>query len=214
MIEARLTRRCGFIARHHYGRPEWSEARNFRAFGSQSKSHSHEWSVVVDVTGPIDPETIVAIIGFDAGGPLNFCTIGKTSDADFVTYISCELAVRDNQQPASFGRYELLISCNDEQWVRSNITPLGHASLENTFDHGHSIDIGPWVEPDDVIQGLIFECASTSLIDGKRFGVLRVIGVTRTELDFALRIGVSKLIVALKSAGIYPHTDTRRETLL
>ncbi len=27
--------------------------------------------------GPIDPETMVAIIGFDAGGPLGFCTIGR-----------------------------------------------------------------------------------------------------------------------------------------
>ena len=164
--------------------------------------------------GQIDPESIVAVVGFDAGGPLNFCTIGKTPNADFVTYVSCELAVRNDQRPADFGRYELLTSCNDEQWVRSNITALGRASLENTFDHGHSIDIGPWVEPDDAIQGLIFECASTCLINGKRFGVLRVIGVTRTELEFAVSNGVSQLIAALKRAGIYPHTDIRRDAVV
>ena len=164
--------------------------------------------------GPIDPETIVAIIGFDAGGPLNFCTIGSTPEANFVTYVSCELAVRNEQQPADFVRYELLTSCNDEQWVRSNITALGHASLEMTLGDGHSIDIGPWVEPDDPIQGLILERVARSIIDGTEFGVLRVVGVTRTELEFAQSKNIPLLVSALRKSGVYPHTDIRRESVM
>lgn len=164
--------------------------------------------------GPIDPDSIVAVIGFDAGGPLSFCTIGKTSGADFVTYVSCELAVRDDQLSASFGRYELLTLCNDERWVRSNITALGHASLEMRFGDGHTLDIGAWIEPDEPIQGLVFERVSTSRIDGKEFGVMRVIGITRPELEFAKHNGVSRLVDLLKEAHVYPRTESGRKSVV
>ncbi len=62
------------------------------------------------IFGPIDRDTIVAIIGFDSGGPLNFCTIGRDRGDRFITYVSCELAVRGEQQPSEFGRYDLLTS--------------------------------------------------------------------------------------------------------
>ena len=38
--------------------------------------------------GPLDPDTLMAIIGFDEGGPLNLCTIGR--DGDVVT--ACQQA--------------------------------------------------------------------------------------------------------------------------
>jgi hypothetical protein len=68
--------------------------------------------------GQVDPETIVAIVGFDAGGPLNFCTFGSERGDRFITYVSCELAVRPEQRPAECGRFELLVTCDDERWVR------------------------------------------------------------------------------------------------
>src|SRR5262245_7468527 len=75
--------------------------------------------------GPIDRDTIVAIIGFDGGGPLNFCTIGCERSGPCITYVSCELAVRDEQIPCEFGRYELLSTCDDEKWVRSIVSDIG-----------------------------------------------------------------------------------------
>jgi len=60
--------------------------------------------------GPVDETTIMAIIGFDCGGPVSLCTVGR-GRKPFVTYITCELAVRDEQQPAEFGRYEVTMTC-------------------------------------------------------------------------------------------------------
>src|SRR5260221_14113422 len=91
--------------------------------------------------GPIDSETLCAISGFDAGGPLNFCTIKNGADNPFITYVSCELAVRKEQQPCDLGRYELLCACDDEQWVRSIITRIGQESMHTAFGHGHTLDI-------------------------------------------------------------------------
>jgi hypothetical protein len=48
--------------------------------------------------GPVDPMTIAAIIGFDAGGPLGFRTFGGQTGSACITYVSCELAIREDQR--------------------------------------------------------------------------------------------------------------------
>jgi hypothetical protein len=164
--------------------------------------------------GPIGRDTLVAIIGFDAGGPLNFCTIGKGSGKPFVTYVSCELAVRPEQKPSESGRYELLIACDDERWVRSVLSDVGRMSLDEAFGHHHTLDIGPLVGPDPPIQGLIFEKVCDAVINGERFNVLRCIGITRSEMEFALKTGAQELIRKLKQAGVYPNTATHRASVL
>jgi hypothetical protein len=163
--------------------------------------------------GPIDPLTIVAIIGFDAGGPLNFCTIHAGAER-FVTYVSCELAVRKDQQPAAFGPYELLATCDNERWVRRILTKIGEMSLEVTFGHGHTLDIAPWVPPRARIQGVVFERLCTARIDGVGYGVLRCVGVTRSELTFARTTGVARLMTRLRAAGVYPRTQLSRGSVL
>jgi hypothetical protein len=164
--------------------------------------------------GPIDRDTIVAIVGFDVGGPLNFCTIGRDNGEQFVTFVSCELAVRAEQPASDLGRYELLISCDDEHWVRSIVSKIGRMSLEAPFGPGHTLDIGAWVESEDAIQGLMFEKAATAKIDGANYGILRCIGVTRAELAFAHKQGVPELLNRLRAADIYPHTALRRNSVL
>lgn len=160
--------------------------------------------------GPIDRNTICAIMGFDGGGPLSFCTFGVDSDLPIITYVSCELAVREEQVPSNAGRYELLCSCDDEEWVRSILSELGQMSLHSVFGHGHTVDIGPWVEPDAPIQGVWLELEYTIPIDGEKFSVYRVIGITRQEMEYTFSQGSEAMLAALKVAGVYPHTVVRR----
>jgi hypothetical protein len=164
--------------------------------------------------GPIDPDTIFAIMGFDGGGPLNFSTIGAGSGEPYVTYISCELAVRAEQVPSDTGRYELLCSCDDEEWVRSILTKLGQLSLEVKFGHWHTIDIGPVVAADAPIQGVLFETQCTSMVDGEIYAVFRVIGITRNEMEYKQASGSAQLVEALKAAGVYPHTAVGRASVV
>jgi hypothetical protein len=166
-----------------------------------------------EANGKISDETLVPIIGFDAGGPLSFCTFEKRLN-DAITYVSCELAVRSEQRPGEFGRYELLATSNDEAWVRSVLSDLGRESFDCTFGDGHTMDIGAWVSPAASIQGVVFELASTAVIDGTPYGVLRCVGVTRPELDLARKKGVAKLASALEKAGIYPRTLTERASVI
>lgn len=166
------------------------------------------------IIGPLDKNTMVAIIGFDAGSPLNFCTVGRDRGEQFVTYISCELAVRPEQLPSQFGRYELLASCDNAQWVRSIVTDIGRMSLETVFGHHHTLDIGPWVQPSDPIQSVVFEKACEAEIDDASYGILRCIGITRSEMEFAREQGPAKLLDHLRRAGIYPNTTCQRESVV
>jgi polyisoprenoid-binding protein YceI len=83
-------------------------------------------------------------------------------------------------------------------------------SLDSAFDHGHTIDVGQIVEGDCPVQGLVVEEFARVKIDGRGYGILRLHGVTRSELEFAMEAGSDKLMDKLKRAGVYPRTSIRR----
>jgi hypothetical protein len=160
--------------------------------------------------GRLDPNTLFPIMGFDGGGPLSFNTIGVGQGKRFVTYVSCELAVRLEQLPSDFGRYELLVSCSDEQWARRWVTEIGRMSFDKVFGHGHTLDFNGCVDASEPIQGVILEKLYDTRIGENTFGILRCIGITRTELEFARQKGSAEMFARLKKAGLYPHTDPMR----
>jgi hypothetical protein len=159
--------------------------------------------------GPIDELTISAIIGFDCGGPVSLSTVGNGNEP-FVTYITCELAVREEQKPSKAGRYEAMMTCDDESWARTMLTKIGQMSLDRAFGHGHTVDIGQVVESDFPLQGLVVEQFAHVLIDEAGYSILRFHGVTRPELEFGMEFGSDRLLERLKDAGIYPKTSIRR----
>jgi hypothetical protein len=163
--------------------------------------------------GHVDEASIMAIIGFDCGGPVTLCTVGRGRE-QFVTYVTCELSVRDEQKPAEFGRYEVMMTCDDERWARKILTKLGQMSLEGVFGHGHTIDIAPVAGPDCPVQGLVVEEFARVTVDEKPYGILYFHGVTRSELEFAMESGTDELLGRLRGAGVYPRTSIhRRESI-
>jgi hypothetical protein len=165
---------------------------------------------VEERVGRVDEASIMAIIGFDCGGPITLCTIGRGRER-FVTYITCELSVREVQQPAEFGRYELMMTCDDESWAHKILTNLGQMSFESAFGHGHTIDISRVVETNCPIQGLVMEEFAHVTIDGQPYGILYVHGITRPELRFAMESGAGALLERLRRAGVYPRTSIHRK---
>jgi hypothetical protein len=159
--------------------------------------------------GRVDEASIMAIIGFHCGGPVTLCTVGYGRE-QFVTYVTCELSVRDEQQPAEFGRYEVMMTCDDEAWARKILTKIGQMSLESVFEHGHTVDIGQIVGPDCPLQGLVVEEFASVTVGGRDYGILRFHGVTRSELEFAMESGTNELLERLGRAGVYPRTSIHR----
>jgi hypothetical protein len=160
--------------------------------------------------GHVDEASIMAIIGFDAGGPVTLCTVGRGHER-FVTYVTCELSVRDEQQPAEFGRYEVMMTCDDEAWARNILTKIGQMSFESVFEHGDTLDIGPVVGPACPLQGLVVEEFARVTVDGRGYGILRFHGVTRPELEFAMASGTGELLERLQRAGVFPRTSVDRK---
>jgi hypothetical protein len=159
--------------------------------------------------GHVDQATRTPIIGFDCGGPVNLCTVGYRRER-FVTYVSCELAVREEQKEGEAGRYEVMMTCDDEAWASKILTKIGQMSLESAFEHGHTVDIGQVVGPDCSLQGLVVEEFARVTIDGRNYGILHFHGVTRSELKFAMEVGTDDLLDRLKRAKVWPHTSIHR----
>lgn len=165
---------------------------------------------IEDRIGRIDEAGITAIIGFDGGGPVSLSTVGRGRE-QFVTYVTCELSPREEQRPAAFGRYEVMMTCDNERWAHKILTKLGEMSMRGVFGHGHTIDISPVVEAHCPIQGLIAEEFARVTIDDQPYGILYFHGVTRPELKFALETGSNVLLERLRQAGVYPRTSICRE---
>jgi len=167
---------------------------------------------IEDRIGPIDPNTIVAIVGFDCGGPLNFCTVGYGQTA-FVTYVSCELAVRKEQQHGRSGPFELMVTCDDERWVRKVLTNIGQMSLESVLEHGHTVDVSAIIDSECKIKGVVLEEFARVRIKWRKHGILRCHGVTMPELEFAMKFGTNELLNEFKRTGVYPNTSIHRDSI-
>jgi hypothetical protein len=192
------------IAEHFATRPE---IRDVHAFYRQL------FKPVEKAMGKCDPETLAAIIGFQLGGPVSLSTFGGRDKTGFVTYVSCELACYRRQQPSSEGPFEVMIIANDEDWARAVLTATGRLSLEAALDDGHVIDLGAIAGKGARLKGLFLERFSTSRIGGKRYGILRAIGVTSRELAWGRTRGVAALADKLRAAGVYPRSDVKRKPL-
>lgn len=171
--------------------------------------YHHLFAPVAAEYGPLDPQTRFHLIGFDAGGPVNYCTVGADRGEQFVTCVTCELAPRSEQQRNSSGGYELLMTCDDEKWCSAALTRLAQMSLEVIFDHGHTVDIGPWVGPAFPVQGIAFEHFATVCFERRDYGILLCQGLSRPELEFAQQFDVEQLLQRRRAKGIYPKTSVK-----
>ena len=163
---------------------------------------------IAERMGSLDADTIVSIIGFDAGGPLNLCTVGYGKQA-FVTYVSCELALRDDQRIGDDGPYELMVVCNDEDWARNVLTGIARLGLEAQLAGGHTIDISALVGRGSAIQGAVLEEFASVKIRRRHYRILLVHGVSGHELARARDQGAVAWLKARRAASAYPQTSVR-----
>jgi hypothetical protein len=166
---------------------------------------------IEEQVGAFDRPFHFRVFPFDAGGDLNFLTVGAGRSEPFVTYISWDLFGQEQQSRGDLGRYELLATCDDKQWCSDVLTKIGRLGLQELFEPGDTIDIAQWVSPDAPIRGIVFENAFSAELLGEHCGLLRCIGVTRPELEFARRQGTPALLERLKRALIYPRTMIHRK---
>jgi hypothetical protein len=110
-----------------------------------------------------------------------------------------------------------LTQCDDDAWCLNVITNLGRLSLTETLEPGETVDIRAWVDPKDPLQGVALEEALSVAIGKGRHretcGLLRCIGITKPELEFADQHGVEALFWHLRRADIFPRTIIKRRSM-
>jgi hypothetical protein len=168
---------------------------------------------VEEHAGKVDPKTLVAIVGFPARGPPNLSRAGRRRRG-FTTYVTCELACYSEQVPSDDGGgpYEVMLSANDQGWALG-VSAVGSLSFEAALGPGHTVDLGPHAEPEDRLKGVVLERFSTTPFGRKKFGILRAIGITRLEMEWARRHSGPELVEKLKAARVYPDSDVRRRSV-
>jgi hypothetical protein len=151
---------------------------------------------------------MTSIIGFDAGGPVSCCSFGREREQMFVTYMTCELALDDQ-----YRRKTVLTSCSWPAMTKTGrrkiLTDVGQMGLETGFGHGHTLDLGSWVADDDTIQGLAFELYAQVRIETADYALLRLHGLSRSELNAAREEGVGAILHRRRLDGLYPKTRVR-----
>ena len=165
--------------------------------------------------GPKEDGVNHAIMGFEFGGPPDILLFRKTPGIKGTFYVTSDLLFFERQPENSLGRYEMALCVAEEgRWGQHVLYKLAQASVEETFDVGHTADIAAWVDPECGIKGLVFTRLVSFECEGQSFGTLLGVGLTRDELDFALEHGSKDILDRLQAAGVFPVTDLRRQSIL
>ena len=179
----------------------------------RSTFYEELYAPLIAELGPLDASTPPTLEPFD---PLEELTLSRFErrDGRFVTYVSSGLAVRPEQKVSTLGRFELLVSSDDEGWVREVLTDIARMTFDVRIEAGQTFDLSSWAFETDTLQGVVFEEAARVRIDRHPFGILRVIGVTRRELAYARGGSTHELVDALRKHGVHPRTDRRRRSVV
>lgn len=120
--------------------------------------------------GPAHPNTLTAIIGFTAGGPVSVRRFGKAP-----VYVTCELSLNPAQQLSAQGlRYEFMsrLPLTDVD-TQDLLTSLGALSLKSKLGDRHTIDVSA-VSPSPNIRKVQLSLVASSDIGGMKYGIYEV----------------------------------------
>jgi hypothetical protein len=193
--------------------PKRSLEEELKAKSRYQKFYERLLEPLVAVYGPVQ-RISSAVVGFDGGGPVKTCILGANAEEQTAAYVTCELAVRENQKPSSLGRFELFTVCDDTQWARAVLTRAAHMSMNEVLDADHTVNIGAMPDLPGTLEGVVLEAFTRMRVDGQEHAIFRCIGITRSEMEFARREGVSNLQRRLIDAGVYTVTRCRRTSII
>lgn len=151
-------------------------------------------------------------LGFDIGGGSDVNVYPNRIKGNF--YLTTDLTGK-KQAKNRIGNYELMIAHpENEDWGVSLISKLSYYTLETSLESGNTMDLGGnYLLTDSNIKALLFSKFADFKVNGGKYGIMLLIGITSDELEWAKQNSGEQLISKLKEAGIYPITDLKRESI-
>ncbi len=168
-----------------------------------------------------------ALIPYEVGGALDLYYYPNDIDGTGIATKELSYAVRDSSTNDKYKKYELVMFTRehlDLDQARDDQTAFGKAhqnmsSILNTIArYSEQATLNPLETcefPPDMenIGGkcLIFSAYKTRSTEVEDFGLLAVIEIYRSEMEFAMQNGGRMLIDLLQENGYYPYSDMNRE---
>ena len=171
-----------------------------------------------------------AIIPFDVGGALDLYYFPNGIEGTAIA--TKELSHAHAESPANdvFEKYELVMFtrhkldldlAHDEnsafgkahQNIARILNPIAHFSQQATLNPFETCEFPEEME-DVGGKTLIFDAYGEETATKRSFGLLAVIEVFRSEMEFARKNNSQKLLHILKERGHYPYSDLDREPVV
>ena len=171
-----------------------------------------------------------AIIPFQVGGAVDMYYFPNALDG--TGFVTMELIEPDGSgpKPSKIGTYELIAftkykigdESNKEKFeqierrVCGTFTVLGNYSYEAQLNPLETVEVPVHEkEPNRCVILDEYKKPDTNfLIDSKKHGLLLVIEVFRSEMEYAMKNGTASMLSKLKEKGYYPYSDLDREPLV
>ena len=200
----------------------------------QDEVAAQEWydkksGLMVDILGEEHDRVMHAIIPFAIGGGLDLYYFPNGIEGTAIATKELSEVPGEGSSNDVFDCYELVmftrlpISLDD---AVNESTPFGHvhksmnAILNSIASYSGQATLNPnetceFPEDFETIGGkcLIFDAYATD-VEHSEFGLLLVIEIHRSEMDYARKNGGSKLIEKLKKSGVYPYSDMDRPAVV
>ena len=163
--------------------------------------------------GKSDDKIATSPVPIYLGGGADVLTFKKHVDG--LAYVTAGLIGDDSQQKTPLGQYELMMcfrSGND--WAPSLLSRLAPYTFDAALNPGETMDIGPAMPENSTIVALLFVSYRQFKVSDTDAGILLCIGITDSELAHCRTNGQDAVLAALKENGVYPFTDTQRESAI
>jgi hypothetical protein len=137
---------------------------------------------------------------------------------DGVAYVTCDLVGNSRQTPNKWGHYELMLCTRSEnEWAPMLLSRLARYTHDATLHPGDTMDLGSGSPSDSTIAALLFARpdppADGFTIMGTPANLILCVGITADEFAACKNFGSGVMLRILKEGGVYPFTDSQRESV-
>ncbi len=217
------------LFRRLFGKPQAASKSDADDAAEEAWQNEKE-KLLEEMLGPMHRMVMHAIIPYAIGGGLDLYYYPNHLEGVGIATQELTHAGPTGSNNDHFDAYELVIFTRhalDLEQAKDDSTPIGRAHqtmnaiLNVVAPYSEQATLNPYETcefPADMesVGGkcLIFDSYGQQETNGKRFGLLLLIEVFRSEMEFAREHGGASLLAKLKSAGAYPYSDLDREPVV
>ncbi len=196
----------------------------------EDKWYDDKSSLMESILGKEHGMVMHAIIPYEVGGALDLYYFPNGIDGTGIATKELSFACRESSSNDKYDKYELVMFTKEEldldnahdensnfgiahQNISSILNPIAQYSEQVKLNPNETCEF-----PAD-FEGIGGKCLIFSDYEKlhnpqKEFGLMAVIEIHRSEMEYAMEYGGAELIRLMKEKGVYPYSDMNREPII